>query len=257
MASIPWRVAPVLTLSVKQFLRGKSVWVVFGLSCIPIIFALIYLIDPDSNRPDRFLGEMFAELMIPTILPLAILVLATSAFGDEIEDRTLPYLMLKPFGRLRMVLEKLIGCILISGPIAIVGMTITYFLTMQSDWNNYLRPYAAVVAATAVATIAYSSIFLLVSLLISRALVAALIYSFIWETILGRFVPGLRYVSIRHFVRSVFAAVADNPGPRRPREPNFDFSSSASLTAAIATIACASLVAIFLSTWRLRRMNLE
>jgi ABC-2 type transport system permease protein len=249
VASIPWRATPILTLTVKQFLRGKSVWVVVGLSMIPVIFALIYLIDPAASRPNRFLGNLFAELMVPTILPLTALVLSTSAFGDEIEDRTLPYLMLKPFGRLRMVLEKLIGSVLISGPIATGGLTITYFLSMQGEWHDNLRLLGAMAAATVVATIAYSSIFLFVSLLISRALVAALIYSFVWETILGRYVPGLRYVSIRHFVRSVFAAIAED---RR-----FDFRYSASLNAAIATIAVASLVAIVLSTRRLRRMNLE
>jgi ABC-2 type transport system permease protein len=250
MASIPWRAAPVMTLTVKQFLGGKAVRVVIGLSLIPVIFALIYLIDPEVDRPQIFMGNtVFTELMIPTLLPLTILVLATSAFGDEIEDRTLPYLMLKPFARVRIVLEKFFGSVLISGPIAIFGLSVTYLLAMQGEWNDYLRLYGAMVAATAMATIAYSAIFMLVSLWISRALVAALIYSFIWETILGRFVPGLRYVSIRHFVRSVFAAIAED---RR-----FDFKNSASLTVAVAVLLAASLVAILLSTWRLRRMNLE
>jgi ABC-2 type transport system permease protein len=249
MATLTWRAAPVLTLTVKQFLRGKSLWVVVGLSAFPILFGLIYLIDPESDRPNRFIGEMFAELMIPTLLPLIALVLATSALGDEIEDRTLPYLMLKPFGRLRIVLEKLIGSVLISAPIASLGMAITYLVVMKGQWDDFLRLLAAVVAACVAATVAYSAIFLLVSLLISRALLAALIYAFVWETILGRFVPGLRYVSIRHFVRSVFSAVAE--------ERRFDFRNSTSLSASIAVLAVASLISIALATWRLRRMNLE
>ena len=72
------------------------------------------------------------------------------------------------------------------------------------------------IVASLVATVTYSSIFMLVSLLISRALVAALIYLFVWESILGRFVPGLRYVSIRHFVASIFAAVAERSPLRAP-----------------------------------------
>jgi hypothetical protein len=80
-------------------------------------------------------------------------------------------------------------------------------------------------------------------------LVAALVYSLIWETILGRWVPGLRYVSIRHFVRSIFADVSDD---RR-----FQFKNSTGLTAAVLTLLAASAIAILLSTWRLRRMNLE
>ena len=70
-----------------------------------------------------------------------------------------------------------------------------------------------------------------------------------WETILARFVPGLRYVSIRHFVHSVFAAIA--------QDPKFDFNHSAGLVAALLTLFAASAIAILLATWRLGRMNLE
>jgi ABC-2 type transport system permease protein len=250
MATITWRAAPVLTLTVRQFLGGKAIRVVIGLSLIPVVFALIYRLDPSVDRPRMFLGDsIFVQLMIPTLLPLTVLVLGTSAFGDEIEDRTLPYLVLKPVSRLRIVLEKLIGSVMISGPIAILGLVITYLVIFQGQSGDNLRLLGAIVAASAIATIAYSAIFMLVSLLISRALVAALIYSFVWETILGRFVPGLRYVSIRHFVRSVFAAVAND---RR-----FEFSNSTSLTAAVITLLVASAIAVILSTWRLRAMNLE
>lgn len=250
MATLTWRAAPVLLLTIRQFVGGKAIRVVIGLSLIPVLFALVFAIDPNAARPRTFLGNsVFGEMMIPTVLPLAILVLSTSAFGDELEDRTLPYLMLKPVSRLRLVIEKLIGSVVVSGPIVVAGLTITYLIVFGDAWRDNLRLLGAMAAAAAMATIAYSAIFLLISLMISRALVAALIYSFVWETILGRFVPGLRYVSLRHFVRSVFAAVA--------QDRRLDFSDSTDLGPAIATLLIASAVAVLLATLRLRRMNLE
>ena len=252
MATLSWKAAPVFTLTVKQFLGGKAVRVVIGLACVPIVFALIYLLDPDVERPRRFLGnDIFVELMIPTMLPLTVLILATGAFGDEIEDRTLPYLTLKPMARLRIVVEKLLGSVLVSGPILLIGLTITYLLIMRGEWRDSenLLLLRAMLVSAAVATVAYSAIFMFVSLLIARALVAALIYSLVWETVLGRFVPGLRYVSIRHFVRSIFADITDD---RR-----FAFTNATGLTAAVAVLLIASVVAVALSTWRLSKMNLE
>jgi ABC-2 type transport system permease protein len=250
MATLTWRAAPVFWLTVRQFLGGKAIRVVIGLSLIPVLFGLIYMLDPSTERPRRYFGNVvFVELMIPTLLPLTVLVLGTSAFGDEVEDRTLPYLLLKPVSRLRIVMEKLIGSVLISGPIVIGGLAITYALVFRDQWQDNLRLFAAVAVASAVATVTYSAIFMLVSLLISRALVAALIYSLVWESILGRWVPGLRYVSIRHFVRSIFADLTD--------DRLFQFRNSAGLTAAVVTLLAASLVAVLLSTWRLRVMNLE
>jgi len=250
MSTVMWRMVPVFLLTVRQFLGGKAIRAVIGLSLLPTLFGVIYIVDSSIDPARRFFGNtLFVELMIPTLLPLILLVLATSAFGDEIEDRTLPYLVLKPVSRFLIVIEKLFGSALVSGPIAIAGLAITYVLVMRGDWQDNLRLFGAVAAAVAVATIAYSSIFMLVSLLISRALVAALIYSLVWETILGRWVPGLRYVSIRHFVRSIFADITDD---RR-----FQFKNSTGLTAAVLTLLAASAIAILLSTWRLRSMNLE
>jgi ABC-2 type transport system permease protein len=251
MSSLAWRAAPIFLLTIRQFLGGKAIRVVVGLSAIPILFGIIYRIDPSIDRnARRFFGDtIFVNLMIPTMLPLIVLVLATAALGDEIEDRTLPFLILKPIARLRIVLEKLIGSVLISGPIAVAGLAITYYLVLRDAPGEHLRLLGAAVAATAAGTIAYSAIFMLVSTLISRALVAALVYSLIWESILGRWVPGLRYISIRHFVRSVFADISDD---RR-----FRFNNATDLYDALATIAAASAIAIALTAWRLRRMNLE
>lgn len=250
--TMTWRVAPILTLTVRQFLGGKAIRVVIGLALIPVIFALIYVLDPSIDDNWHYLGEtIFVDLMIPTLLPLTVLVLATSAFGDEIEDRTLPYLVLKPVTRLRIVLEKLIGSVFVSGPIVFAGLAITYLFIMRGESGDHLRLLGAMIVAAAVATVAYSSIFMLVSLLISRALVAALIYSLVWESILGRYVPGLRYVSIRHFVRSIFAGVAEND------DYSFRFANAAGTTAGVITLIVASVIAISLATWRLRKMNLE
>ena len=44
------------------------------------------------------------------------------AFGDEIEDRTLPYLTLKPVSRLRIVIEKFLGILVIALPTILLGI---------------------------------------------------------------------------------------------------------------------------------------
>lgn len=239
---------PIVALTIRQFLDGKAIRVVIGLALIPLVFGVIYLIQPDWAEPDLFLANgIFIELMVPTLLPLTVLVLATAAFGNEVEDRTLPYLTLKPVRRSRIVIEKLAGSVMVSGPIVVLSLTLTYLVVMRGDSGENLRLLWAMIVASLVATITYSSVFMLVSLLISRALVAALIYLFVWESILGRFVPGLRYVSIRHFVASIFAAVTGDPG--------FAPQDATALSAALATLAIASVIAIALATWRLRAMN--
>lgn len=250
MTTLTWRVAPIMLLTIRQFVGGKAVRVVIGLTAIPVIFALIYLINPSVSDPTEYLVKVvFRGAYAPTILPITVLILATGAIGNEIEDRTLPYLTLKPVSRLRIVIEKLLGSIVVALPIILIGLAITYFLVMRGAWSDNLRLLWGMWGAASAGTVAYAAIFLLVSLLITRALLAGIIYSLVWESLLGRYLPGIRYISVRHYTESVFIDILNNP--------LYKLKNSFGLSAAVITVLAAAAVAILISTWRLRRMNLE
>lgn len=250
MATLSWRALPVFTLTVRQFAGGKAVRVVTALSFIPALFSLIYLINPDVDNPRHFVAvSMFQGLIVTPLLPITVLILATGALGNEIEDRTLPYLTLKPIGRLRIVIEKFVGVLIVVGPPIAAGMAATYFLAFRGAWRDDLHLLWAMLAAGAVGIVGYGAIFLLVSLLISRALLAGIIYALLWESLLGRFLPGLRVVSVQHFVQSVFVKILD--------DPQVTVASASSISASVITIGVAAVVSLALATWRLRRMSLD
>jgi ABC-2 type transport system permease protein len=253
MGSLGWRIAPIFFLSVRQFVGGRAVRAVFALGLIPVLFALIYRVDPDFERPRRFLDDITSEVLLQSVLPLAALILATGAFGDGIDDRTLPYLLLKPITRLRIVLEKLLAAVVVSIPIVSVGATISWLLVFGGDGGENLDLLWAVLAAITGGVLVYSSVFMLMSLMIRRAILA----SIVWESVLGRSVPGLRYLSIRHLVVSIYTSTIRSldPGGRLDRGLGVDeaFGIAESLIGA----AIVSLVAILLATWRLRKINVE
>ena len=58
--------------------------------------------------------DLFRELIVPTLLPIVVLLPATAAFGNELEDGTLPYLLMKPVSRLRLVLGKYAAVLLVT-----------------------------------------------------------------------------------------------------------------------------------------------
>jgi ABC-2 type transport system permease protein len=260
--SLAWRSAPITTLTVRQFLGGKAVRVVAVLSLVPCVFAGIYLLNTDVATPRDALVDLFQELLVaPTLLPITVLILATAALGNEVEDRTLPYLTMKPIGRLRIVLEKLFGVLLIALPTVLFGLALTTLIVAQGR-EDYARlairsPEAidvvpvmwAMLGAAAAGVVAISAIFLAVSLLVPRALLAGIIYTFTWESLLGRYLPGVRLISIRHYVQSIFVNILD--------DPNVTLDNATSLQGSLITLGVASIIALALATWRLRRMNLE
>ena len=266
--SLFWRPIPILTLTVRQFLGGRALWVVTALSLIPCLFTAIYLIDTSGTTPRDFLIEViFLGLVSPTLLPISVLILATAALGNEVEDRTLPYLVIKPITRLRIAVEKLVGILVVALPAVVLGLVITYLMVEVGADEPTIRlgrraaePEAlwpvleAMLGAAAVGVVATAALFLFVSLVIPRALLVGIIYAFAWESLLGRFLPGIKVVSIRHYTDSTFYALLDNP--EATIDPDL-LEAAASLSSALTTVAVLVVVSVALTTWRLRTMNLE
>jgi ABC-2 type transport system permease protein len=239
-------------LTIRQFFGGKSVWVVTVLAFLPALFGMIYWLDEGDDTPAYFLAEaIYRPLVIATLLPIMVLILATGALGNEIEDSTLPYLTLKPIGRLRIVFEKLLATLLVCIPIILAGLLATYLIVFrgdagQSDSLNFL--WAMLASATA-GIMAYSAVFLLVSLFVARALLVGIVYALVWESLLGRYLAGLKVVSIRHYTESILVGMAD--------DPDITLDGATGIATSWIVIAVVTIAAILIATWRLRNLNLE
>lgn len=245
-----WRLLPITMLTVRQAVGGKAVRVVAGLSSVPILFTLIYLINPERPSPRAFvISGIFNGVYLATLLPITVLILATAAFGNELDDRTLPYLTLKPVSRFRIVTEKLLGTMLVGGPIVTVAMTATYLLAFRGDWRESLGLLWALIAASLAGLLGYGAVFQFVSLFITRALLAGITYTLLWESLLARYIPGIRYVSIRHYTASLFFGTLD--------DAQYTLKNAVGVGDAVVTILVATGIALGLATYRLRRMNLE
>jgi ABC-2 type transport system permease protein len=147
------------------------------------------------------------------------------------------------------VVEKFIGVIVVAAPLIGAGTAATYFLAFRGESGDNLEMLWAMLAGVLVGVVGYGAIFLLVSLLITRALLAGIIYALLWESLLGRYLPGLRVVSVRHFVESVFVNMLD--------DPEVTVKNATSVNASLITIGVATVLSIALATWRLRRMSLD
>lgn len=257
MADRAWRALPVTTQTVRQLAGGRTARLVWALAFLPCLFGLIYLARPEGTTPAEFLNGVFAQFVVPTLLPITVLIPATAALGNELEDRTLLYLTLKPIPRWRIVLGKALGVLLTTLPAVLLGIAATATVAElggrlrgapagpETAWD--LLP--AMLAATAGGTVLIACVFLAVSLFVPRALLAGIIYVFVWESLLGRFLPGIESISIRHQVLSLYS----NPSA----SPLAELTDAGTTRGTLTAIAAVSLVALALATLRLRSLDLE
>ena len=243
----------VTQLTIRQFLRAKAVLVVAAICAIPILFAAVArMADADMRdweMRDLLATAIFIGLFSSTLLPLAALVLSTAALGDEIEDKTLQYLLLKPIGRLRIVMEKFFGTLVVTVPISWAALLAVWLVlswgrldvTRDMVWPMLLGSLAGIAG--------FGALFMLISLFVQRALILGVFYVFVWEATLSQFLPGIRTISVRHYMQSIFVRLLD--------DPVVELDGVSRLSTATITVAVIVVASLLLAAWRLRRMNLE
>lgn len=240
---------PVSTLTLLHFSSGKAIRFVVFFSALPITFGAIYRIGDVSESPELFMSDVMQGIVLGTLLPIASLILATSAFRDEIDDRTMVYLIIKPVSRFRIVAEKYLA-VTESTVLALwLGTIATWIVISGSSMPDTVDVLVAAIVSILIGVAAYSALFIAVSLVVPRALVAGILYSVIWETLLSRFIPGVWTLSVRHYVESIFVRLVNDPG--------VELDNSVQLFSAFAVAVFAIAVALGLATLRLRTMDFE
>ncbi|HEX5166888.1 MAG TPA: ABC transporter permease subunit [Thermomicrobiales bacterium] len=240
---------PILGLTLRQFIGGKSIRIVFLFSLVPALFSLIFMLDSGDLTSREFFAGIFQEFIAPTLLPIATLILATNALGNEVEDRTMVYLVLKPISRMRIVLEKFAAVALTATLLLWEGTLLAYLLAMRGDAGNNIDQLLAICFAQLIGVLGYGALFMAISLIVPRALLAGLIYALLWESLFGRFIPGIRLVSVRHYVQSIYVRAIDNPA--------IDLDEAMRFVPALIVIALLVVASLAITTWRLQTMNLE
>ena len=195
---------PVLRISLRQLSGPVRLAVVVILAAIPIVVTAI-IVGTGGGRGDGFVEGIISGMLAAAILPIVTMALATTAFGNELEDKTLGYLVLKPVSRLRIVAPKFAVIVLMAGPLLVLSGVVTALIAFDAD----ARAAAAVAVGIAVGSIAYASVFMWLGLMTTRALGFALLYVFLWEGILATFLDGIRFLSIRSYTMSIMYGIDD------------------------------------------------
>lgn len=243
----------ITSLTIRQFLNSRSLAVIALICMIPLAIAIVPHLVNDLVTIRSLRGTMsngiFQGMFSSLLIPISVLVLASAAFGDEIDDKTLYILALKPVSRFRIVLEKFLAVLVIAVPIIWIAIALSWAVL---SWGNY-EPMRDMVwpmlAGALVGIVGFGSIFLAVSLFMRRTLLFGMFYVTIWEGALAGFLPGIRNFSISHYSRSMFVNLLG--------DENFSVGNAIETNRIIIIVICIVIASLALGTWKLRSMAIE
>jgi ABC-2 type transport system permease protein len=196
-------VAAILDLTLRQLAGSRRLWLVLALVCLPVLAGVLFHVADRDVTPARYADNVTATLLASGILPLVMLLFATSAFGNELGDRTLAYLVLKPLPRWRIVAPKLLAPLIVGGlPVAASGFVLVAVVD-DGALGGALATGLGLLAGAA----AYTAIFTWAGLATRHALIFGLVYVFVWEAALAAYLDGVRFLSVRQFTLALISGL--------------------------------------------------
>jgi ABC-2 type transport system permease protein len=159
---------------------------------LPVVFALLYRGVLIARMPAKLTGfDLYAVIIavyyVRNVLPLAALFYATALIADEVEGKTLTYLLTRPLQRPSILAGKFAAYLTTTLTLTLPATVITFFLLATA------RGFAGIGAAVpelfrdmgvmALSLLAYGAFFTLLGVLLRRPVIPGLLFLFVWEAI--------------------------------------------------------------------------
>ena len=186
---------PIFLLTLRQLSGKWRLTIMSLLALLPVVVGVLMVSFEDAPSVADFEIGVLSSILAGAISPLVVLAIASAAFANEIEDKTLANLTLAPIPRWQIVVPKLLAAICVAGPF----MAISAFLTGYFAYSADIRAALAVTAAVVIGVALYSSAFVWLGLKTTRAIGYGLLYIVLWEGFFSSFVMGVRLFSVRYF----------------------------------------------------------
>ncbi len=198
----------IIWLTWRQLFARRRLYLAAAFSLAPMLIAVVFqlLVDDSAAAGAEFLMGLEREIVIGTLLPLAAVVFGTTAFGGEVDDGTLVYLLVKPLGRWRVVLWKYVVAILSTAAVMLPSIILPWLVVRTSELPVSVP--LSFMAGVGIGCVVYCAIFVALGLSTRRALVAGLLYIVAVEMVLSRNVVGTKALSVREFSIAVAQAAS-------------------------------------------------
>jgi ABC-2 type transport system permease protein len=201
----------VFTLSLDAMVWSRRSLMMAILLGLPVVFALVYRIFLAAKLPQQLSGfDLYAVVIafyyVRNVLPLAALFYATALIADEVEGKTITYLLTRPAERIAILAGKFAAYLATTVSLSLPAGIVTFFVLVTArGWSgvgarvpDLFRDLGVVVLTL----LAYGAFFALMGVLLRRPVIPGLLFLFVWELLANA--PGyLPRFTITAYLRSL------------------------------------------------------
>jgi ABC-2 type transport system permease protein len=198
----------VFGLSLEGMLWSRRSALMAVLLGLPALLSLLYRFHAGPSRLTGFdlYGLLVAVYYVQNVVPLAALFYATSLVADEVEAKTLTYLLTRPIRRPAILAGKLAAYLATCLTLSLPAVVLSFFILntaggaagLGARVPDLLRDCGTIALGFAV----YGAFFTLLGVLLRRPMIPGLLFLFVWE--LAAYLPGnVPRLTITAYLRSL------------------------------------------------------
>ncbi len=222
--------------AVREQLRVRKLVATILLVALPGILAFIWRSTAGGRfRPEIAYDTLAVLLVFGFTLVILAVIYATGTVSQELEDRTIVYLLTRPVPRWRILLAKFLAALAVIVATCWLSATALALVAYGPSevWKSHLRTDLQILP---VGAFAYGTVFLLLATFTKRPLIFGLLYAFGWESWVPNLSGNFQKLSLMAYLRVLAPHPAQQESGGNELTRLFQLLNPASITTTIAWI---------------------
>jgi ABC-2 type transport system permease protein len=201
----------VFGLALEGMLWSRRSLLMACLVALPIVFGVLYRGALAARLPARVTGfDLYGVIVtfyfVRNVLPLAALFYATALVADEVEARTITFLLTRPLRRASVLLGKFAAYTATTWSLALPPLVASFFLLAGAHGGQGLAARVPDLfrdlGVCALALLSYGALFTLAGVVLRRPVIPGLLFLFVWELVAN--LPGyMPRLTLTAYLRSL------------------------------------------------------
>jgi ABC-2 type transport system permease protein len=212
----------VFRLSLATLVKSRRTLMIGVLCFLPVIgsiFGTAFMLSGIAQQ--EVTGFSLTSFIIVNgyvhvLLLVVTLFYGTALVSDELEDKTLTYLLIRPVSKATIYLGKYLAYLVAAALLLLPSATLCFLISMAADPPGESSRHVPILlqdlAVLSIGILAYGALYAVIGAVTKRPVFVGLAFTFIWETLVT-FIPGyLSKLTIKHYLSALLPHAVSQRG---------------------------------------------
>jgi ABC-2 type transport system permease protein len=169
--------------ALKDLMHPKKLVGALVLIALPTLIAVLWRTNGSASdfKPEMAYNTLSAFIVFGFILVILSVIFSTGVIAQEIEQKTIVYLLTRPVPRWRIILMKFLAAALVTTAI-VWAASLAIGLVTYGPGGLHASRLGRDLLILPIGALAYGALFLLLATLFNRPLIYGLLFAFGWES---------------------------------------------------------------------------